>query len=117
MCSRAPCIVHSLAADGAEEKCSCAEGTKQHREKEPKDLSSGRMRAIPPLTAGDSGKESSCAGTRLPDCRLGQDGGGMSLGADWHWSLQVLSLAVELLGGFWFKTKALKAHQIVPAWA
>lgn len=45
-------------------------------EKRPNDLSSGRVRAVPPLIAGGSGGESSCAGTQLPDCGLGQDGEG-----------------------------------------
>lgn len=61
-------------------------------EKRPNDLSSGIVRAVPPLIAGGSGGESSCAGTQLPDCGLGAGWGGMSLGADCHWSLQVLSL-------------------------
>lgn len=90
-------------------------------EKRPNNLSSGIVRAVPPLTAGGSGGESSCAGTQLPDWG--------KMGGDEPWCRLSLVTAGIVTGhcrychwqgnfwGFWFKTKAFKAHQIVPVWA
>lgn len=93
-----PCIVHSLAADqGRKEMAAVLRGQNSTWRKDPTTFSSRRVRAVPPLTAAGSGEESSCTGAQLLDWP-GAGWGGMSLGADCHWSLQVLPLAVKLLG-------------------